>query len=465
MTHASDPQLVVQPAPFLRPQVSTPRIMGDVLIALAPAFAAGLWFFGLSALLVILASTAACVATDWALGGRAQLADLSAVVTGVLVGLILPPSLPLWMAALGGFVAIALGKVAWGGLGHNLFNPALVGRAFLQAAFPIALTTWVPPQGLFALYSGNLALPFMSAPADAVTSATPLGQMKFLAAPTPLADLFWGNVSGSIGETSAAAILLGGLYLVARRACDWRLPAGMLGAAALLAELFHQLEPAKYPGAPLHAALRRTPPRGGLHGERSGDLAALAARRLDLRRRRRRPGGAHPLLGRAARGGDVRHPADELGESADRPRAAAAAFRRQRPEGEPVSDGARFAAQRGAASRRDAHHRRSLLRHLDRPRLPHHSAAHPGQPAGGARARGVRGAAGHGASRAPRLGRRERSPPASAGQGALQESIFAGYGDGRCPPGLRRSGRRGRFRRHHQADLRARPCRASASSA
>ncbi|MDQ1348123.1 MAG: H+/Na+-translocating ferredoxin:NAD+ oxidoreductase subunit [Acidobacteriota bacterium] len=249
MNRAPDPRLVVQAAPFLRPQVSTPRIMGDVLIALAPATAAGLWFFGLSALLVVLASTAACVATDWALGGRAQLADLSAVVTGVLVGLILPPSLPLWMAALGGFVAIALGKAAWGGLGHNLFNPALVGRAFLQAAFPIALTTWVPPQGLFALYSGNLALPFMSAPADAVTSATPLGQMKFLGVSTPLADLFWGNVSGSIGETSAAAILLGALYLVARRACDWRLPAGMLGAAALLAELLHQIAPAKYPGA------------------------------------------------------------------------------------------------------------------------------------------------------------------------------------------------------------------------
>ncbi len=252
MKRSPDPQLVVQAAPFLRPQVSTPRIMGDVLIALAPATAAGIWFFGLSALLVVLAATAACVATDWLLGGRAQLADLSAVVTGVLVGLILPPSLPLWMAALGGFVAIALGKAAWGGLGHNLFNPALVGRAFLQAAFPIALTTWVPPQGPLALYRGNLALPFMQVPADAVsavTSATPLGQMKFLGLGTPFADLFWGNVSGSIGETSAAAILLGALYLVARRACDWRLPAGMLGAAALLAELFHQLEPAKYPGA------------------------------------------------------------------------------------------------------------------------------------------------------------------------------------------------------------------------
>lgn len=249
MNGSGDPRLVVHPAPFLHPQVTTPRIMGDVLIALAPAFAAGLWFFGLSALLVVLAATAACVATEWALVGRAQLGDLSAVVTGILVGLILPPSLPLWMAALCGFVAIALGKVAWGGLGNNLFNPALVGRAFLQAAFPIALTTWVPPQGLLALYSGNLALPFLHGPADAVTAATPLGQMKFLALPTPLADLFWGNISGSIGETSAAAILLGGVYLLFRRAFDWRLPAGMLGAAAVLAEIIHQVHPEKYPGA------------------------------------------------------------------------------------------------------------------------------------------------------------------------------------------------------------------------
>lgn len=249
MNSAPDPRLVVHPAPFLRPQVSTPRIMGDVLIALAPACVAGVWFFGLSALLVVLASTSACVATEWTFHGRGRLHDLSAVVTGILVGLILPPSLPLWMAALGGFVAIGLGKVAWGGLGHNLFNPALVGRAFLQAAFPIALTTWVPPQGLLALYRGNFAWPFMHASTDAVTSATPLGQMKFLGAATPIADLFWGNVSGSIGETSAAAILLGGIYLLSRRAMDWRLPVGMLGAAALLGELVHQLTPGKHPGA------------------------------------------------------------------------------------------------------------------------------------------------------------------------------------------------------------------------
>jgi len=247
-----DPGLLVQPAPFLRPTVSTPGIMNDVLIALAPSCAAALWFFGISALLVTLAATAAAVATEWALGGRPRgrtLGDRTALVTGVLLGLILPPSFPLWMAALGGFVAVALGKLAWGGLGHNLFNPSLVGRAFLQAAFPVAITTWVPPQGPLALYRANLAWPFLAAPADAVTTATPLGVMKFSATGTPLADLFWGHVGGSIGETSALAMLLGLAWLLMRRACDWRIPVATLGTAGALAELFHQLQPERYPGA------------------------------------------------------------------------------------------------------------------------------------------------------------------------------------------------------------------------
>jgi electron transport complex protein RnfD len=252
VSESAPPRLLVQPAPFLRPAVSTPRIMGDVLIALAPSAAAAVWFFGLSALAVLAVSVAACVATEWALAAppRARsLGDLSAVVTGLLLGLVLPPSLPLWMAALGGFVAMALGKLAWGGLGHNLFNPALVGRAFLQAAFPIAITTWVAPGGPLALYHSTLAWPFLTAPADAVTAATPLGQMKFQALATPVGALFWGDVGGSVGETSAAAILLGALWLLARRACDWRPLVATLASAAALAELFHRLHPERYPGA------------------------------------------------------------------------------------------------------------------------------------------------------------------------------------------------------------------------
>ncbi len=252
MSREPDPRLIVRPAPFLRPSVSTPRVMGDVLIALAPSVVAAVWFFGLSALAVTAAATLGCVATEWGLGKRPRgrsLGDLTALVTGVLLGLVLPPSFPLWMAALGGFVAIALGKLAWGGLGHNLFNPSLVGRAFLQAAFPLAITTWVPPGGPLSLYRGNFAWPFLSAPIDAVTAATPLGQMKFQSLATPLVDLLWGHVGGSIGETSAVAILLGALWLLARRSCDWRIPVATLGTAAVLAELFHRIQPERLPGA------------------------------------------------------------------------------------------------------------------------------------------------------------------------------------------------------------------------
>jgi electron transport complex protein RnfD len=122
-----------------------------------------------------------------------------------------------------------------------------VGRAFLQAAFPIALTTWVPPAGGLAPFRANLALPLLQAPADAVTAATPLGAMKFQQVGTPLLDLFLGNVGGSLGETSAAALLLGGLYLLARRAFDWRIPAGMALAATAIALPLSLLAPARYP--------------------------------------------------------------------------------------------------------------------------------------------------------------------------------------------------------------------------
>lgn len=244
------PDLLVRSSPFLRPEVTTPRIMVDVLVALLPPLAAALWFFGISALLVIATATLGVVGTEWLFGGRprgASLGDGSALVTGILLGLTLPPSLPLWMALLGGCVASALGKLAWGGLGHNLFNPALVGRAFLQAAFPIAVTTWVPPGGPLALYRGNFALPFLLPPADATTSATPLNLMKFEGLREAFAGLALGDVPGSLGETSAVAVLLGGAYLLSRRAFDWRIPVGVLGSVAALSAIFHLLDAERYP--------------------------------------------------------------------------------------------------------------------------------------------------------------------------------------------------------------------------
>ena len=252
----ADRGLLVTTSPFLRQGVTTPRIMVDVLLALVPVVAASVWAFGLSAVLVLAAATAGAAGTEWLLdpavrsGGRRgdSLRNGSAVLTGVLLGLTLPPGLPLWMAALGGVVAIALGKLIWGGLGHNLFNPALVGRAFLQAAFPIAITTWAAPAGPLALRASNLAPPFLRpAAVDAVTTATPLNLMKFEHQATELPDLFLGNVAGSLGETSALAILLGLAWLLARRACDWRVPASLVATVAALSGLIWTVAPERFP--------------------------------------------------------------------------------------------------------------------------------------------------------------------------------------------------------------------------
>jgi len=250
----SDPKLLVQTGPFLKRELTTPRLMADVTVATLPVLAAGFWFFGIGALLVVAAAAAGACVTEWALSaerprGR-SLFDYSAALTGVLLGLTLPPGLPLWMAFLGGAVAIGLGKSIWGGLGHNLFNPALVGRAFLQAAFPTALTTWAPAggaEGLFTLRGPIFAPPFLHRNVDAVTAATPLALHKFDRVSTEVASLLAGNTAGSIGETSAAVLLLCGAYLVARRAFEWRTPAAMLLAVAVFSGVLHLVDAARYP--------------------------------------------------------------------------------------------------------------------------------------------------------------------------------------------------------------------------
>ncbi len=250
-----DPRLLVQPSPLLKQRMTTGQAMRDVLIALLPATVAGIWYFGLGALLVLIACIGGAVLTEWAFAPAAErqerMRDGSGLITGLLLGLSLPPGLALWMAFLGGVVSIGLGKLIWGGLGHNLFNPALVGRAFLLAAFPVAMTTWSPqsgPAGLFDVQLSNLALPFMQAGYDAVTAATPLGLMKFEAQPTALWDLMLGKTSGCIGETSGLLLILGGVYLLLRRDLDWRIPAGILASVAAFSSLLFLIDPGRYPG-------------------------------------------------------------------------------------------------------------------------------------------------------------------------------------------------------------------------
>ncbi len=244
------PHLLVQTSPFLRQGVTTPGLMRDVLFALVPVLAAAIWYFGVSALLVVAAATAGAVGTEWLFAAKGAVRDSSALLTGVILGLVLPPGLPLWIAFLGGVVGIGMGKLLWGGLGHNLFNPALVGRAFLQAAFPTALTTWPLPTGLPGVRSSNFAWPFMQAHYDGLTGATPLNLMKFEHQAAPLADLLRGNVAGSLGETSAAVILLAGIYLAARRAFDWRVPVSILLTVAAFSGALYLVDSDAYPSPP-----------------------------------------------------------------------------------------------------------------------------------------------------------------------------------------------------------------------
>lgn len=238
-------------SPHIKGPDSVPRIMWSVAASLVPVVGAAIYWFGPSAALVVTAAMAACVLTERLFGRGGSLSDGSAAITGILLGLTLPPSIPLWMAVVGGVVAIGLGKLVFGGLGQNVFNPALLGRAMLQAAFPGDLTTWpAAVEHWWQLRGDNLALPFMSAdPAAFVTGATPLGQMKFEHLPTETLDLFLGATSGSTGETAAIVILLGGAYLALKKYLNWRIPVSILLTVAALSQLAHAMSPDRYPGA------------------------------------------------------------------------------------------------------------------------------------------------------------------------------------------------------------------------
>jgi electron transport complex protein RnfD len=244
------PRFLVTASPHLKGTATTPQIMWNVVGALVPIIIAAAFFWGMGALLVIASATAGALITERIFGAKGSLRDGSGMITGLLLGLTLPPGLPLWMAFIGGAFGIGAGKLIFGGLGQNIFNPALLGRAFLQAAFPVAITTWpVQGQGFWNVGGDNLALPFMSVgQIDTVTEATPLGLMKFESVGTAVRDLVLGTIGGSIGETSAILITLCGGYLALRNFLNWRIPISIFISVALLSEFVHLLNPA-YPGS------------------------------------------------------------------------------------------------------------------------------------------------------------------------------------------------------------------------
>lgn len=253
------PPLQLHSSPHVKAKTDTVTIMRHVVLSLLPAAGFSVYVFGLNALLLIVVTTTACLGTEWLCARAANqgntLRDYSAVITGLLLAMTLPPSLPLWMAALGGVVAIILGKCLFGGLGANPFNPALVGRAFLMAAFPAALTTWAihGTASRFTQIDGALlTIPLLQPNYDGLTGATPLGGFKFNDLETPLMDLFLGTTGGSLGETSALLILLGGLYLAVRRMLDWRIPTGIFATVFLLGGVMHLWRPDDFPSPVFH---------------------------------------------------------------------------------------------------------------------------------------------------------------------------------------------------------------------
>ncbi len=220
-----DINLLAGSSPHIKNKENTSSIMKDVLIALAPATIAGIYFFKLQAVLVIAVTVLSCVLSEyiWTKASKkpSTIKDLSAAVTGLLLAMNFSPEIPLWIAAIGGVFAIIIVKQLFGGLGQNFINPALAARAFLMASWPVQMTTWKDPAGI----------------ADAVSSATPLAILKgteTTGSLPGLMDMFLGNIGGCIGETSVLALLLGAIYLLVKRVITPEIPLTFIATVGVM---------------------------------------------------------------------------------------------------------------------------------------------------------------------------------------------------------------------------------------
>ena len=229
--------LNVSPSPHQQSSETTRKLMFGVVIALLPALAASVYYFGTGAIIVTLTSVLACVATEfliqkYVLKTKTSISDGSAVVTGLLLAFNVPSNLPLFIIVIGAVISIGVAKMTFGGLGNNPFNPALVGRVFLLISFPVQMTSWPVPSGFKTGYT------------DAVTGATPLGiisegvkngeSISALMEKVPShMQLFYGYMGGSMGEIAAAALILGGIFMIWRKIITWHIPVAVLASAAL----------------------------------------------------------------------------------------------------------------------------------------------------------------------------------------------------------------------------------------
>ncbi len=239
-------QFYVSPSPHIHGGDSISKSMYGVLIALVPAFLVSLYYFGLGALIVTCVSVASCMLFEsliqrFLLKKTPTLWDGSAILTGVLLAFNLPSNLPVWIIIIGALAAIGIGKMSFGGLGNNIFNPALAGRIFLLISFPAQMTTWPVPEAMSMHYT------------DAATGATILSVLKTdpTALPSYL-DMFLGNKGGSLGEVSAVALLLGLAFMLWRKIISWHIPVAVIGTVAVFTGIMHLINPAVYANPLVH---------------------------------------------------------------------------------------------------------------------------------------------------------------------------------------------------------------------
>ncbi|OUN65310.1 MULTISPECIES: RnfABCDGE type electron transport complex subunit D [Butyricimonas] len=245
----------ISPSPHVHGGDSIEKNMYGVLIALVPTFIFSIVFFGLGAILVTLTSVVACLVFEYVIQKylmkqRPTIWDGSAIITGVLLAFNLPSSLPLWIVVIGALVAIGIGKMSFGGLGNNIFNPALVGRVFLLISFPVQMTTWPIPNGF--------------ATADAVTGATPLALVKeavkngqavgdaLSSAGFSTGNLILGNMGGSLGEVAAIGLLLGFAYMLIRKIISWHIPVAIFATVIVFSGILNLADPAQFAGPVFH---------------------------------------------------------------------------------------------------------------------------------------------------------------------------------------------------------------------
>ncbi|PRY96970.1 RnfABCDGE type electron transport complex subunit D [Marinilabilia salmonicolor] len=249
-------KLVVSPSPHVHSGDSVSKNMYGVIIALIPALLASLWYFGIGALIVTLTAIVACVLFEWIIQKylmktTPSISDGSAALTGLLLAFNLPTNIPIGLIIIGAAVAIGIGKMSFGGLGNNPFNPALVGRVFLLISFPVQMTSWpVPVTSRFQYL-------------DATTGATPLSVMKeglssgasfseIMSEIPSYLNLFMGNMGGSAGEVAGIALVLGGIYLLVRKIITWHIPVSVIGSIAVFTAILHFASPDAYAGPLFH---------------------------------------------------------------------------------------------------------------------------------------------------------------------------------------------------------------------